>query len=416
MTPKIEVAAAFHPGQNLVHNGRGRFKVLAAGRRWGKTRLGVFECLGTALNNGKAWWVAPTYKMSEVGWRPLMRLAKRVEGAEISKAERTIRFLGGGWVGIRSADNPDTLRGEGLDLVIMDECAYMHKETWAEVIRPALSDRMGRALFISTPKGRNWFWEIYQKGALGEKNWQCYHFTSYDNPYLRAHEIDDAKKDIPEIVFRQEYLAEFIDTAGMVFRNVAECAVLEPQTPDPAKSYCAAADIASSEDYTVICVMDAELRQMVAQERFNRVDYPMLESRLKAAYERWRLKSLTVEVNGVGRGVVDHLRAEGLTIAPFLTNNASKQAIIQNLQLAFERDEIRILNDPILKNELLNFEEKRTASGLFTYSAPSGQHDDCVMALAMAWDSLGMQERRFEPMMILAEDPVKEMDRESQLV
>ena len=167
---------------------------------------------------------------------------------------------------------------------------------------------------------------------------------------------------------------------------------------------------------TVICVMDAELRQMVAQERFNRVDYPMLESRLKAAYERWRLKSLTVEVNGVGKGVVDHLRAEGLNIVPFLTNNASKGAIIQNLQLAFERDEIRILNDPILKIELLNFEEKRTASGAFTYSAPSGQHDDCVMALAMAWDSLGMQERRFEPMMILGKDPVEEMDKDSQLV
>jgi len=128
------------------------------------------------------------------------------------------------------------------------------------------------------------------------------------------------------------------------------------------------------------------------------------------------LKSLTVEVNGVGKGVVDHLRAEGLNIVPFLTNNASKAAIIQNLQLAFERDEIRILNDPILKNELLNFEEKRTASGAFTYCAPEGQHDDCVMALAMAWDSLGMQERRFEPMMILGKDPVEEMDKDSQLV
>ena len=399
-----------HPGQLQVHKGAERFKVLAAGRRWGKTRLGVYECLSTAIKHGTAWWVAPTYKMSEVGWRPLMRLARSIQGVEVSKAERTIRFAGGGWVGIRSADNPDTLRGEGLDFVVMDECAYMRWETWSEVIRPALSDKLGKALFISTPKGRNWFWEIYQMGELGENNWKNYHYTTYDNPYMEKEEIDSAKKDLPDIVFRQEFLAEFVDVSGMVFRNVANCAVLNPAIPEEGRSYCAAADIASAEDYTVICVMDAASREMAWQERFNRVDYPLLEQRIVSLYHRWHLKSLIVEVNGVGKGVVDHLRAEGLTIVPFLTNNASKQAVIQNLQLAFERDEIRILNDPILKNELLNFEEKRTASGAYTYSAPGGQHDDCVMALAMAWDGLHNQERRFPAILIKSDDPIEQID------
>jgi len=153
----------------------------------------------------------------------------------------------------------------------------------------------------------------------------------------------------------------------------------------------------------------------VCQERFNRVDYPILECRIIEAYRRWHLRSLTVEVNGVGRGVIDLLREEGLNIIPFLTSNSTKQALIQNLQVAFEREEIRILNDEVLKNELLNFEERRLASGSFQYGAPGGQHDDSVMALAIAWDGLQAGERRFEGVVIEGEDPVEEMDRKEEM-
>jgi hypothetical protein len=124
------------------------------------------------------------------------------------------------------------------------------------------------------------------------------------------------------------------------------------------------------------------------------------------------LKSLTVEVNGVGKGVIDHLREEGLNIIPFLTSNKSKQEIIQNLQVAFEREEIRVLDDERLKHELLSFESNRLATGGFQYKAPGGGHDDCVMALAIAWDSLRVMERRFEGVMIEGKDPVEEIDRE----
>jgi phage terminase large subunit-like protein len=403
-----------HKGQKKVHYAEERFKVLAAGRRWGKTRLGVNECLATALEGGCAWWVAPTYKMCDVGWRPLIKMARLLGDAEILKAEHTIRLPGGGWVGIRSADNPDSLRGDGLDLVIMDECAYMHEETWSEVIRPALSDKLGSALFISTPKGRNWFWDVYQKGLRGDKNWRSFHFTSYDNPFLKKEEIDDARKDIPESVFRQEYLAEFIESEGAVFRNVDRCAVLKPSKPDWQRSYTGGADIASTEDFTVITILDSEKREMVWQERFNRVDYPILERRIIETYHRWHLKSMTVEANGVGKGVIDHLREEGLNIIPFLTSNKSKQEIIQNLQVAFEREEIRVLDDERLKHELLSFESSRLASGGFQYKAPGGGHDDCVMALAIAWDSLRVQERRFEGVTIEGKDPVEEIDNQRE--
>jgi phage terminase large subunit-like protein len=302
-----------------------------------------------------------------------------------------VTLPGGGFVAVRSADNPDSLRGEGLDFVVMDECAFMQREAWTEAIRPALSDRLGKALFISTPKGRNWFWENYQRGINGEEGWAAWTFPTVNNPYIAASEVEAARRDLPEIIYRQEYLAEFVDDQGGVFRRVQEAAILEPQDPQAGRQYIAGVDVASSVDYTVVTVMDVEARSMVYMDRFNRVDYPVLISRLESVYKRYNLSSMIVESNSIGRPVIDELVARGLNIVPFLTTSATKQGIIQNLQSAFENGQIRVLNDAVLIGELLSFESKRNASGGFSYSAPDGMHDDTVMALAFAWNA--MQER-----------------------
>jgi phage terminase large subunit-like protein len=385
MLAEVEIAADLHPGQLEVHNSPARFKVLAAGRRWGKTRLGVNECLDVAAQGGRAWWVSPSYKTSEVGWRPLRQIVCKIPGAEIRLVDRVVNFPGGGFVAVRSADNPDSLRGEGLDFVVMDECAFMQREAWTEAIRPALSDRQGKALFISTPKGRNWFWENYQRGINGEEGWQSWTFPTSSNPFIAKEEIEAARRDLPEIIFRQEYLAEFIDDAGGVFRRVQEAAVLEPKEYEEGKQYIAGVDVAASVDFTVVSVLDAESKEMVYLDRFNRVDYPVLIDRLEAVYHRYHMTSMVVESNSIGRPVIDELVIRGLNIIPFTTTSATKQSIIQNLQAAFENGQIRILNNPVLIGELLSFESKRNASGGFSYSAPDGMNDDCVMSLAIAW-------------------------------
>ena len=388
MLAEVEIAADLHPGQLEVHNSPARFKVLAAGRRWGKTRLGVNECLDVAAQGGRAWWVSPSYKTSEVGWRPLRQIVCKIPGAEIRLVDRVVNFPGGGFVAVRSADNPDSLRGEGLDFVVMDECAFMQREAWTEAIRPALSDRQGKALFISTPKGRNWFWENYQRGINGEEGWQSWTFPTSSNPFIAKEEIEAARRDLPEIIFRQEYLAEFIDDAGGVFRRVQEAAVLEPKEYEEGKQYIAGVDVAASVDFTVVSVLDAESKEMVYLDRFNRVDYPVLIDRLEAVYHRYHMTSMVVESNSIGRPVIDELVTRGLNIIPFTTTSATKQSIIQNLQAAFENGQIRILNNPVLIGELLSFESKRNASGGFSYSAPDGMNDDCVMSLAIGWNAL----------------------------
>ena len=371
-----------------IHNNLARFKVVSAGRRFGKTRLAVLECVNVANQGGRAWWVSPSYKTSEVGWRPLRQMCRRIPGVEIKLGDRVVNFPNGGFVAVRSADNPDSLRGEGLDFVVMDECAFMQREAWTEAIRPALSDRQGKALFISTPKGRNHFWELYQKGINGEEGWQSWTFPTISNPFIQASEIEAAKRDLPEMIFRQEYLAEFIDDSGGVFRRVQDAAVLEPQEPDANKQYVAGVDVASSIDFTVVSIMDVKSKELVYLDRFNRVDYNVLENRLEALYRRWHLDSMKIEANSIGQPVIDHLYAKGLSIIPFTTTSATKQAIIQGLQSAFEHGEIRIINDPVLVGELLSFESKRSPSGGFSYSAPSGMHDDTVMSLAIAWSAI----------------------------
>ncbi len=382
------IAAKPHPGQLEVHDSDARFKVLSAGRRWGKTRLGVNECLDAASKGGKAWWVSPSYKTSEVGWRPLRKLARKLPGVSVKLVDRLVEFPNGGFVAVRSADNPDSLRGEGLDYVVMDECAFMQKEAWAEAIRPALSDRQGKALFISTPKGRNWFWEAYQRGVREEEGWQAWTFPTISNPYIEPAEIEAAKRDLPEMIFRQEYLAEFIDDSGGVFRRVQEAAVLTPQEPQAGRQYVACVDVASSIDFTVVSVLDAESKEMVYMDRFNRVDYPVLIDRLESVYHRYNLTSMVVEANSIGRPVIDELVSRGLAIIAFTTTSATKQSIIQGLQASFENAQIKIVNDPVLVGELLSFESKRNPSGGFSYSAPAGMHDDCVMSLAFAWNAV----------------------------
>lgn len=389
------VNAKFNPtltwSQQQIHDSGARFKVVSCGRRFGKTYLGGTECLITAINGGRAWWIAPTFKMAEVGWRPMTATAMQFPNVEIRLVDRMIIFPGGGSVTVRSAEDPDKLRGDSLDLAVFDEAAYIKPEAWTHAVRPTLTDRHGKAIFFSTPAGRNHFWEKYQSGIRGEEGWQSWLFPTSANPLMDPKEIEAAKNSLPEIIFRQEYLAEFVDSDGGVFRRVQEAAVLEPQPYVAGRQYVAGVDVASSVDFTVVSVFDVEAREMVLMDRFNRVDYPVLINRLDAIYKRYHLTSMVVESNSIGRPVIDELVTRGLNIVPFTTTSATKQSIIQSLQSAFENAQIRVLNEPVLVGELLSFEAKRNASGSFSYSAPDGMHDDCVMSLAIAWS--GMQEK-----------------------
>lgn len=383
----VEIQARPHPGQREVHDHAARFKILACGRRWGKTRLGVNECLDAAAQGRRAWWVSPSYKMSEVGWRPLRQMAARVPGAEIRKVDRAIVLPGGGEVAVRSADNPDTLRGEGLDFVVIDECAFVAEEAWTEALRPALSDRRGRAMFISTPKGHNWFWRAFQAGQDPHNGeWAGWQFPTSSNPYIAESEIEAARLLLPERIYRQEYLAEFIDDAGGVIRNVTAVATASAlQQGLPGRQYAMGIDWAYSQDFTVVTVMEMGSAEQVYLDRYNGTDYTLQRQRVMGLAARFKPAVILSEANAMGRPNNEELRRAGLPVQDWTTTNASKAQVIEQLAGAFERGALRILNDPVQIAELQAYEGERLKGGIVRYGAPDGLHDDTVIALALAY-------------------------------
>lgn len=376
-----------HPRQREIALDDARFKVAAAGRRFGKTRLGAALCMMTAGAGGRAWWVAPTYPVAQVGWRLIRRMALQIPGAEVRQAERIATLPNGGEIQVRSADNPDSLRGEGLDFVVMDECAFIHEDAWQEALRPALADRKGRALFISTPKGRNWFWRLWQRCIDDhDHEWHGWQLPTAANPYIDPTEIEAARLGLPERIFAQEFLAQFLDDAGGVFRRVMDAATATPQDGMiGGHEYTFGVDWGRSNDFTAVAVLDTTTAELVALDRFNQIDYSLQLARLTALYERFRPRAIVAEANSMGQPLIEQLQAAGLPVVPFTTTAASKQVAVDALALAFERGSLRIIPDPTLIAELQAYEAERLPSGMLRYGAPNGMHDDTVMALMLAW-------------------------------
>lgn len=325
-------------------------------------------------------------------WRDLKRTLRAVDHIHISEAERRIDLPRGGQIAIRSTHEPDNLRGAGLDFAVLDEAAFMQPSVWGEIVRPMLADRRGGALFLSTPRGRNFFWELFKLGLDPEEpQWAAFHFTSYDNPHIPRAELDAIQRVTPEHVWRAEYLAEFNDDAGQVFRDVraAATASRQPQ-PISGRRYVAGLDFAMSADFTVLTILDAETRQMVALDRFHRVSWAQQRERIAALCAQWDVRVIWAEANSIGAPNIEALQASGLPAQPFVTTQASKRALIERLALAFERRELALLPDEVLLAELTSFEMERLPGGGYRYSAPPGAHDDCVISLALAWHGVQM--------------------------
>jgi len=208
-----------HAGQEKVRRSPARFKVLACGRRWGKTQLCAALAFACALQGGIVWWVAPTYDVTKLGWRKIVALSEQIPGVTILKSEHEIHYPGGGMVVMRSADGKRSLRGEGIDLLIVEEAGYIDEQRWTADLRPSLSDKQGQAVFIGSPNGRTWFYRLFQKGRRGEGGYQSWQYTTYDNPFVANSEIDAAREELPDWVFRQEYLAEFVTFEGRVYKS-----------------------------------------------------------------------------------------------------------------------------------------------------------------------------------------------------
>jgi predicted phage terminase large subunit-like protein len=386
----IDIDPGFHPGQTEVAKSPARFRVLAAGRRWGKTRLGVWECLKVGSEGGRAWWVAPTYPLASEGWRPLRLIGQQWPGAKVLEVDKEIRLPGGGMVQVRSADDPQRLRGAGLDFVVVDEAAFCKEEAWTEALRPALSDRQGRAMFISTPKGLNWFYDLWAK-AEGRDGWTRFRFTSGGNPYMPAGELDVARSELPSLVFRQEYLAEFVESKGArydsawfrFFVPVVKDGLTwlqgdgEPIDYRACERFCTvdlAASLKTSADWTVICSCAAHRGHLFVLDMVRRrMEGPDIVPAIWDQMRRHDLRVAHIESSGFQLALVQEARREGLAVKELkpdrdkIARSLPLEARMEAGQVWFPRDASWL---PELQRELLAF--------------PVGEHDDQVDALAYA--------------------------------
>lgn len=210
------------PWQQDVFNDPARFKIVAAGRRTGKSRLAAWMLIIYALqtNKGHVFYVAPTQGQArDIMWQTLLELANPViKTSHINNLQITL--INGCTISLKGADRPETMRGVSLKFLVMDEYADMKPSTWEQILRPALADQKGNAMFIGTPMGRNHFYDLYQYGELGDdETYKAWHFTSYDNPLLDPNEIDTAKKSMSSYAFRQEFLASFEAMGSEIFKE-----------------------------------------------------------------------------------------------------------------------------------------------------------------------------------------------------
>lgn len=372
-----------------------RFKVVYAGRRWGKTELGTASIIrGIAQRPGLYWWVGLSWRSASMkrAWRILCKRLRPI--ARVREVEHEIKLTNGSQIWMRTAENIESLAGEGVTGVVVDEFTLMCERMWTEYVRATLADRQGWALFIGVPKGNGWGQRLWLRGQNAEQGWASWQLPTSSNPFIPASEIEAARRDLPERMFRQEFLAEVLADGGGVFRRVTESATATEQSAAiPDHDYIMGADWGKTNDFTVLSVIDVTTGEQVAMDRFNQIDYAVQRQRLMALAERFNVRSVIAERNSMGEPIIEQLQRDGVPVQAFLTTNASKSAIIEGLALAFERGALRVLPNETQTAELLAFESERMPSGMLRYGAPEGLHDDCVMSLALAWS--GASEPQF---------------------
>jgi hypothetical protein len=364
--------------------------VIHAGRQIGKTYNSAQWLAEETIALGcRSLWVDTVHANIDkyVDWyfRPILR---EVWSNCNWNQQRKILKLPQGEIDFGSAQKPENLEGFNYPRYILNEGGIILKKSslWDNTLYPMLKGDNVRGKIIGTPKGRNKFHELAVLGRSGDPDYATYHYTVYDSPYWTKEQIEVAKNLSPELVFKQEYMAEFIEGEGMVFRKIREVVKDTYREPIEGRRYLIGVDLAKHVDFTVIIVIDDTTHEVVYKDRFNQIDWVLQKARIKATWERWNKGQVIIDSTGNGDSIYDDLVAMGLNVKPFRFTTQSKAEIINNLSVAIENKEIWLPNDPQVIDELEIYEYTVSKSGNVSYSAPEGFHDDIVMALCLAWN------------------------------
>jgi len=381
-----------HDKQREMINGilgsKAKYHVACVGRQFGKSMMAMNLVLYWSINDSpsRILWISPVYSQTDKVQKELMQAiggSGIVETCNYSTNE--IKLKNGSIILFRSAERYDNIRGLTMDYGVIDESAFCKDEAWTEAIRPVFMVRGKKVLFISTPKGKNWFYNLFQLGVSEDNpQYAAYTGSSYDTPYINKQEIEDAKKTLPENVFQQEYLAKFIDAGGEVFSNLDKNQFSKWSQPQ-GKVYCGI-DLGKQEDYTVATFVDST-GKIVDIYRANAQEWTLMTAEIIKRAQRWNA-TLMVEVNSIGDVIYEQIKKKWSDTHPFTTSSKSKNEIIEGLILDMNNSVVSIPSRELfsyLWDELTVFTyEYNPKTRSLRYGHPSGLHDDTVMSLAIA--------------------------------
>ena len=378
MTEVVVKRRRLHPGQVRVTQSPARFRVGMFGRQWGKNVLAVDEAIRGGLAGKELGWFEPTYKYFTESWRDLVTRL-RVVAKRVDDQEKRIELITGGLIEGWTCDTPDPGRSRHYHGVVINEAGIIRGLTdiWEQAIRPTLLRYEGGALFLGTPKGRSHDFSTLYAQAEGRQDWAVFRGPTSENPYISKDEIEAARRELPPDVFAQEYEGIPAPDGGNPFGQdaIAGC-VGEPR--EPSAVVCWGWDFARAEDWTVGIGLDRHYN-VVRLERWQHVPWPETERKvadLTGATPAWG------DSTGVGDAVVEHLQLKGCPIIGIPFSRPMKQTLMQRLATVLHEHKLRF-TDGVLRSELDTFGYVYTRGGV-RYEAPSGMHDDCVMALALA--------------------------------
>ena len=359
-----------------------RYGLIEASTKAGKTTGCLLWLAEQAFGGGRGhafWWVAPSYAQAEIAFRRI-KLGMPREFYVVNATKLTIALSNGATIWFKSGEKPDGLYGEDVHACVIDEASRVREEAW-HAVRSTLTATQGPVRIIGNVKGRkNWFYQLARRAEAGEPGMRYARLIAADAVaagVLSADEVEDARRALPESVFRELYLAEPSDDGGNPFGLAAIAAAVGEMSAAPAA--CWGWDLAKSQDWTVGVALDAEGRVC----RLERWQAPWQETIARVRGMTGDAPAL-VDATGVGDPVVEALQRGGLgNFEGFKFSAGSKQQLMEGLALAIHSGEVRI-PDGALRAELETFEFEYTRTGV-RYAAPEGMHDDCVCALALAW-------------------------------
>lgn len=382
--PNLILKHPYHPKGVQIEfcDVRTRFTIARIGRQWGKSYIAMHRLFTRAIHgpqDGVYWWVEPTISQSKVHMlRALRYYASWRKDNQLT--DRTITLHNNAVIYFKGAENREALEGDTLAGCVLDEAAKLDSEVWTGTVRPMLAVKQGWADIIGKPRGNNWFKQLWTR-AQNDKDWSTFHYASHTSPFFSMEEYEAARLDTPSQIFSQEYDAEFIDSAGTVFRNVEASIRSKLEPPVSTSRYFAGIDLARAVDFTVILIMDHQKR-VVDIDRFNNIPWSEQKRRIIAKVAEYNATVL-IDSTGIGDPVFDDLAMTGMKISGLKFTNASKRTIIEDLIVTLENGDLDLIDDPVLIDELNNFEVEVGHTGFVRYAAGSG-HDDTVIALALA--------------------------------